>query len=105
MTVVKTVQTVSYEIDWAALCAGVEALVMAKLKEDLENWKDDLSMRAMFVSDAGASLDVCVALAEGDWPKAEKQLWSMDTAARDYVYDFIEQTAGEEFFTAVNKNR
>ena len=58
-------------------------------------------MRAMFLGDAGDALDVCEHLAEGNWAKAEKRLWDMDTAARDYVYDWIGAVAGEEFFDIV----
>ena len=101
MTIVRVYESKAYDVDWKTLADRVEALVMAKLKEDLEHWKEDRGMRAMFLCDAGDSLDVCEALAEGSWSKAEKKLWDMDTAARDYVYDFIEQTAGKEFFDAV----
>jgi hypothetical protein len=101
MSILKVYQTTAYEVDWKKLADEVEKLVMAKLDEDLKHWKDDRSMRAMFLCDAGDSLEVCQELAEGSWHKAEKRLWDMDTAARDYVYDFIEQVAGSEFFDAV----
>jgi len=101
MTIVKVYQTTAYNVDWKKLADEVEKRVMAKLAKDLEDWKDDRSMRAMFLGDASAGLDVCVLLAEGDWRLVEGRLWDMDTAARDYVYDWIGEVAGAEFFTIV----
>lgn len=103
MSIVTEVKTVEYKIDWAALADGVERLVMTKLADDLKTSKDDRSMRAMYLCDAGDSLDVVVKLGEGNWPEAERRLWKMDTAARDYVWGFIEQVAGKKFFEAVRR--
>lgn len=100
----RVVERVEAEIDWSGIADAVEALVMAKLKEDLENWPNDRGMRAMYLGDAGDSLAVCETLAKGDWSRVDKRLWEMDTAARDYVYDFIEQVAGREFFKIVNNH-
>lgn len=99
MITTKTVTVV--EVDWAALSKAVELLVMQKLQEDLEHWANDLGMRSMFLCDAGDGLKACELLLDGNWKKVEDHLWSMDTAARDYIYDFIGQTAGEEFFKLV----
>ena len=55
----------------------------------------------MAVADAADSLQVCEHLLAGDWNKARKRLIDMDTAARDYVFDFIEVVAGPEFFDCV----
>lgn len=93
----KTITVV--EVDWDALAAAVEKRIMEKLQYDLVAWKDDkVSMRAMVVSDAGAGLDVCAAmLKHRDWAKVEEKLWHMDTAPREYVYNYIEEAAGPKF--------
>jgi hypothetical protein len=102
MSIVTVHETTTYTIDWAALAAGVEQLVRAKLAEDLENWKDDLSMRVMFVQDCADGLAVCETMLEKEsWPAVENRLRNMDTAARDCIYEFIEQVAGAEFFDCV----
>jgi hypothetical protein len=100
-TVTRTV--VETEIDWAGIADAVEVLVMEKLQRDLEDWAEDRGMRAMFLSDAGDGIWVCENLAGGVWSEVDKRLCEMDTAARDYLYDFIGQVAGEEFFKLVNK--
>lgn len=92
-------QVTSYEVDWKVLADAVERQVMTKLEEDLKNWADDRGMRAMFLGDAGDGLDVCEIIAEGRWRDVEERLWDMDTAAREYVYHFIEQAAGVEWNT------
>jgi hypothetical protein len=81
-------------VDWAALAAAVERRVMEKLKFDLEHWADDLSMREMFVADCADGMAVCVLLEQGKWREAEKKIWDMDTAARDYIWEFLEAELG-----------
>jgi len=85
------------EVDWVALSNAVEQKVMTKLADDMNDWKDDRSMRAMFLCDAGDGLDVCEVLAKGVWQDVVDRLWKMDTAARDYLWDFIAQAGGELF--------
>lgn len=101
-----TITVEDVEIDWLALAAAVESKVMAKLKADLEYYKapNERNMRAMLICDAGDGVDVCDKLAQGVWKEVDKKLWSMDTAARDYLYDFIEEVAGAEFFKLVSKS-
>lgn len=95
-TVTRTV--VETEVDWAGVADAVEVLVMAKLKRDLEEWNQHRDMRAMFLRDASDGLSVCERLATGEWTRIDQRLWEMDTAARDYLYDFITQVAGDDFF-------
>ena len=102
MITVKNVTVV--EVDWAALAQAVELRVMQKLQEDLEHWANDLGMRSMFLGDASDGLKACELLLKGQWKPVEDHLWSMDTAARDYIYDFIGEVAGEDFFDHVRKN-
>jgi hypothetical protein len=90
-------------INWILLADTVEQKVMSKLKEDLANWADDRGMRSMFLADASDGLEVCDLLAKGDWQKVENRLYNMDTAARDYLYEWIKQAAGEGFFAMVRK--
>lgn len=97
---VKTVVTV----DWAALSAAIELRVMQKLKEDLEHWADDLGMRSMFLGDASDGLKVCELLLEGKWQAVEKKLWDMDTAARDYLWDFLEAELGVDELEIIRAN-
>jgi hypothetical protein len=94
---------VEYKVDWVALADGVERLVMTKLADDLKESETDRSMRAMYLCDAGDSLDVVVELGEGNWPEAERRLWKMLPSARSYVREFIVQVAGKKFFEAVRK--
>jgi hypothetical protein len=99
--IVKVYQTTAYEVNWQALSDAVEKLAMAKLAEDLEHWKSDRGMRAMFLADAASALEVCEVMVKGQWHEVDKKLWEMDTAARDYVYDWIAEVAGEDFFKIV----
>lgn len=97
---VKTVVTV----DWAALSQAVELRVMRKLQEDLERWADDIGMRSMFLGDASDGLKVCELLLEGNWQLVEKKLWDMDTAARDYLWDFLEAELGVDELEIIRAN-
>jgi hypothetical protein len=97
VTVNEPTLTRTVSIDWKELALQVEKRVIAKMWADIERWEDDRSMRAMLLVDAGDGLDVCVHIAEGNWSKAEQKLWHMDTAARDYIYEFIEAVAGQDF--------
>ena len=97
---VKTVVTV----DWAALSQAVELRVMRKLQEDLEHWADDVGMRSMFLGDASDGLKVCELLLEGKWQLVEKKLWDMDTAARDYLWDFLEAELGVDELEIIRAN-
>jgi hypothetical protein len=89
------------KINWTALADAVESKVMAKMYADLAYWTEDRSMRAMLIADAADGLEVCELLAKGAWKPVEEKLWNMDTAARDYLYDYIDDVAGEDFFKAV----
>lgn len=97
----RVIEKIEADIDWAGISREVELRVMQKLQEDLEQWADDIGMRSMFLQDAADGLKVCELLLEGKWKPVEEKLWDMDTAARDYVYDFIGEVAGEEFFKIV----
>jgi hypothetical protein len=88
--VVKKTVIVDIKVDWPTLAKKVEEDVMAKLNDDLILWQNDASMRAVFLRDAADGLDICVQLREGDWKQAENILRNMDTAAREWVWDFIE---------------
>lgn len=101
---IRVVERVEADIDWKGIADAVEELVMAKLHNELADPSNDRGMRAMYLGDAGDGLDVCVALAKGNWAEVDGGLWNMDTAAREYVYDFIEQVAGKEFFKVVNNS-
>jgi hypothetical protein len=72
MSIVTVTETQSYTVDWTKLAKGVARLVEAKLRQDLAKWK-----------------------------QAEARVRDMDTAPRDYVYDFIAEVAGADFFDLV----
>ena len=92
------------KIKWDQIAGGVEHLVVKKLKEGLKTWKGDVGMRQMIVQDAADGLAVCeVMLEKQNWTDVEERLWEMDTAARDYVYEFIAVVAGKDFFDTVWK--
>lgn len=101
MPIINTKVEYVSEIDWSTLAVEVESRVMTHLTQMLESWKDDLSMRQMFMQDTADSLTVCEHLSVGNWQVAESRLFDMDTAARDVVFDFIEEVAGREFFDLV----
>ena len=101
MSIVTVTETKSYTVDWNTLAEAVEKRVMEKLKEDLEHWAEDLGMRSMFLQDAADGIKVCELLLDGKWHKVKEKLWDMDTAARDCVYDFIAEVAGDDFFDIV----
>lgn len=105
MTVVTTKTVEVIQVDWTALAVKVEEDVMAKLYDDLEQWKDDISMRAMFLQDAADGLEVCILLAEGKWEKAEDRLRDMDTAAREHVWDFIDRHSCNDLFSIMRKQK
>jgi hypothetical protein len=94
MALVTMRETKTAVVDWTELALAVERRVMAKLQRDLANWEDDLSMREMFIADAADGMAVCVLLEQGKWREAESKIWHMDTAARDYVWEFIEAELG-----------
>jgi hypothetical protein len=78
-------------VDWAALAAAVREEVIDKLNADMAQWQDDVSMQSMFLRDAADGLYVVALLAEGKWQKAENKLHDMDTASREYVWQWIEK--------------
>jgi hypothetical protein len=88
----------SIEVDWVALAKAVEKDVMSSLDENLAEWQDDMQMRAMFLGDASDGVKVCTFLAEGDWKKAEAHLYGMDTAAREWVWDWVEKHSCNDLF-------
>ena len=105
MAMVTMRETKTAIVDWTELALAVERRVMAKLKQDLLNWPDDLSMREMLIGDAADGMAICVLLEQGKWREAEKKIWHMDTAARDYIWDFLEAELGVdelEFIRAQN---
>ena len=97
MSIVTRKTVVQVSVDWSALAAGVEALVMKKLEQDLVDWASDRGMVQMFLRDAADGLAVCDVIQRGNINDVVSRLWEMDTAAREYVYDFIEQVAGCDF--------
>ena len=94
---------VSIEVDWTSLAKAVEAEVMAKLEDDLLTWSEDMKMRAVLMHDAADGLEVCSLLASGSWKEAEKQLYKMDTAAREWVFDWVEKHSCDGFFELLYK--
>lgn len=104
MNVVVTEKVVvSIEVDWNALSKAVEEEVMSKLNDDLVLWSDDMHMRAMFMRDAANGLDVCAVLSKGKWSDAEDRLYKMDTAAREWVWDWVEKHSCNGFFDILRK--
>lgn len=101
MSIVTTETRVVHRIDWETLATGVESLVMAKMRDDLVSWAGQRDMISMALGDASDGIKVCELLAEGNWSKVDEKLWSMDTAARDHLYHFIEQMAACENFFAI----
>lgn len=80
------------QVNWEDLARCVEQWVLEKMQYDLANWEEDLSMRQMFVQDAADGLRVCEMILTGNVQAIENQLWEMDTAARECVFGFIEQS-------------
>lgn len=101
MAIVTVTETKSYTVDWESLASQLEWAVMQKLRDDLAHWHNDLSMRQMLVQDAADGLAVCEYLLSSKTRPARQKLRDMDTAARDYVYDMIEEIAGADFFDIV----
>ena len=103
MSIVTVYQKTAYDIDWEALAEGVEKLIIERMNYELEVYADDKVIeRQMFVQDAADGLAVCnTMLQKRNWFEVEKSIGRMDTAARDYIYTFIEIVAGPEFFDVV----
>lgn len=91
------------EVNWEMLAHRVESQIMDKLKNDLAKWPDDLSMRRMFVQDCADGLAVCECLLDGNWTAVRNRLWTMDTAAREWIYEFMESVAGTEFMDIMDQ--
>jgi hypothetical protein len=62
-------------------------------------------MQAMFLRDAADGLDICALLAEGKWEKAEDRLRNMDTASREWVFDFIEKHSCNDLFGTMRNQK
>ena len=92
-------KTTAYTVDWAALAKAVEVRAMAKLEDDLKQWENDFGMRAMLLGDCSDTLSVCEVIETGNWRDIEERLRKMDTAAWEYVYDFIEAELGMSWNT------
>ena len=90
-------------IDWETISKKVEKQVLKKLKKDLVDWEQDLEMKSMFLRDAADGLDVANILKTGNWLLVEKRLWEMDTAAREYVYEYIETSGGKKLKNFLQK--
>ena len=104
MTVVITETVVKVvKVDWIALAEAVKGEIMAKLKNDLVIWKDDASMLSMVLMDASSGLGVVALLAEGNWKGAEQHLYDMDTAPREYVYDWVEKHSCVNLFQVLGE--
>jgi hypothetical protein len=104
MTVVITETVVKVvKVDWDALAKAVKNEVMTKLKNDLVMWEDDASMLSMVLMDASSGIDAAVLLADGDWKGAEQHLYDMDTAPREYVYDWIEKHSCVNLFQVLGE--
>jgi len=99
--IVSTRTEVIVDINWTALADELEKKVMTKLQQDLIDWSHDRGMRAMFLSDASNGLEVCEKIVEGNWHQIEDRIWKMDTAAREYIYEWIAEIAGDDFFDLV----
>lgn len=99
MTVTVTEKVVKIvTVDWAALAAAVKAEILTKLTNDMDLWKNDVSMLSVVLRDAADGLNVCSLLNEKEWKRVEGRLWEMDTAPREYVYDWIEKHSCENLF-------
>jgi len=105
MSIVTIYEKTTYDIDWEALAEGVEKLIIERMNYELEVYADDKVIeRQMFVQDAADGLKVCHTMLETqNWFKVKKSIDEMDTAARDYIYTFIEIVAGPEFFEVVGE--
>jgi hypothetical protein len=90
--------------DLLDLAKKVDALVTEKLQGDLSRWKEDIRMRQMFAQDCADGLAVCELLLSGDRAAVAKRLNQMDTAPREYIIEFIEEIAGDDFFDILLKN-
>ena len=94
MALVTVRETKTAVVDWAALALAVERRVIEKLQQDLRRWPNDLSMREMLVADAADGMAICVLLEQGRWRLVQAKIWDMDTAARDYIWEFLEAELG-----------
>jgi hypothetical protein len=104
MNVVITEKVVKVvEVDWIALAKAVENGIMHKLYDDLKDWPDDISLRAMCIDDASRAMRVCELLELGMWKEAEKRLYAMDTSPREYLYEWIEQNSCKDFFKVLRE--
>lgn len=86
--IVETVTETRIVVDWAAVAVQLEAKVMKQMRDAYDHW-DEIGMRQMAVADAADGLRICELLSTGSADGVNDALWSMDTAPREEVIDWI----------------
>ena len=86
-------------IDNEKLANSIEAAVVAEFQENfasVSGTNKDVSLQALYISDAGDMLGVCRYIKLGYLAEARKRLFHMDTAPREEFYSLMERVAGSE---------
>ena len=87
-------------IDSKKLATQLEAAIVAQFRKDftrVSGTDEDLSLQALYISDAGDALDVAHLIRNRNFSTASKQLSRMDTSPREDLYSLIEKIAGSQF--------
>jgi len=86
-------------IDTEKLANALEAEIISEFRKCFEyvsGTDSDQSMQALYISDAGDSLDVCRLIKRGEFSEARAKLYHMDTSPREDLYMLMERVAGSE---------
>jgi len=86
-------------IDNEKLANSIEAAVVAEFRENfasVSGTNEDVSLQALYISDAGDMLEVCRLIKQGRLDEARKSLFHMDTSPREEFYFLMERVAGSE---------
>jgi len=104
MNVVVTEKVVKViTVDWKSLGNAVKQEVIDKLNDDLLEWQRDPRMLSMFLNDAADGMNVAVHLSGGDWRGAENKLRDMDTASREYAWEWVEKHSCKNIFNILDQ--
>jgi len=86
-------------IDNEKLANSIEAEVIAQFKQNFAGVvgpNEDVSLQALYISDAADMLEVCRLIKQGRVDEARKSLFHMDTSPREDLYFLMERVAGSE---------
>lgn len=80
--------------------ASLASKVMNFLRKEIEE-EDDKELKAMYREDAKVYERVASFLSNNKVVRAGRAFWKQDTAARDYVFEYLHEVDAEFFFNFI----